>query len=214
MLDQVAEIDSEAAACHPILRHAASSLEYSRVWALGSPAILDAPLLGFLCSERCPGNIVLAAYDLARVLRDTGVPIAGGFHSPMERECLDLLLRGTQPIVICPARTIMPMRMPRRWRDCVRAGRGLIISPFAPTARSPTAALAAVRNRFVAMLSRHLFVVHAAPGGRLEALCREWIAMNREVLALSDEANAHLSALGVTLTTPDGLLLRLGAEQQ
>jgi hypothetical protein len=32
-----------------------------------------------------------------------GVPVIGGFLSPMEQECLALLLRGTQPIIICPA---------------------------------------------------------------------------------------------------------------
>ena len=31
-----------------------------------------------------------------------GVPMIGGFHTPMEQECLEVLLRGQQPVVICP----------------------------------------------------------------------------------------------------------------
>jgi len=32
--------------------------------------------------------------------------VVSGFHALMEKECLDLLLRGTQPIVICPLASI------------------------------------------------------------------------------------------------------------
>jgi predicted AAA+ superfamily ATPase len=46
---------------------------------------------------------VLRTFALA--LREAGIPVIGGFHAPMEKECLDLLLRGTQPVVICPARS-------------------------------------------------------------------------------------------------------------
>ncbi|HQX52209.1 MAG TPA: hypothetical protein PLR25_19980 [Planctomycetaceae bacterium] len=33
----------------------------------------------------------MKTFDAIRELRDTGVVVAGGFHSPMERECLDFL---------------------------------------------------------------------------------------------------------------------------
>jgi hypothetical protein len=46
---------------------------------------------------------VIATYDAIRELRDAGVIVAGGFHSPMEGECLDFLLCGAQPVVLCPA---------------------------------------------------------------------------------------------------------------
>ena len=65
--------------------------------------ILERRLLGLFCSTKCPGDAILQTYDLVRALRDAGVAVIGGFHSPMEKECLDLLLRGNQPIVICPA---------------------------------------------------------------------------------------------------------------
>ena len=64
------------------------------------------PLLGFFCATRCPGNVILRTYDLALPLREAGVPVIGGFHTPMEKECLEVLLRGQQPVVICPARSI------------------------------------------------------------------------------------------------------------
>ena len=65
------------------------------VTAKGNLEILHKPLVGFFCSVRCPGDIILKTYGLARALRKTDVTIVGGFQSPMEKECLDLLLRGS-----------------------------------------------------------------------------------------------------------------------
>ena len=77
-----------------------------QIWALGNLDILAMPLLGFFCATRCPGNVILRTYDLVLVLREAGVPVIGGFHTPMEKACLEVLLRGQQAVVICPARSI------------------------------------------------------------------------------------------------------------
>jgi hypothetical protein len=62
------------------------------------------PLLALFSSIRCPGNLILQTYDLAQNLRARGVTVIGGFHSPMERETLAILLRGAQGVVLCHAR--------------------------------------------------------------------------------------------------------------
>jgi hypothetical protein len=49
----------------------------------------------------------------------------------MERECLALLLRGTQPVIVCPARSIGRMRIPAAWKEATARGRLLALSPFA-----------------------------------------------------------------------------------
>lgn len=59
--------------------------------------------MGLICSVQCPGSIVIKTFDAVRELRDSGIVVAGGFHSPMEKECLDFLLRGEQPVIVCPA---------------------------------------------------------------------------------------------------------------
>ena len=51
---------------------------------IGDTTILSHPLTALLCSVRCPGSLILAAYDLARDLRAGGVPTVGGFHAPIE----------------------------------------------------------------------------------------------------------------------------------
>ena len=69
-------------------------------------SILDADLTALFCSGQCPGDVILTMDDLARAMWDAGVPVIGGFLSPMEKECLRLLLRGRRPVVVCPARGI------------------------------------------------------------------------------------------------------------
>ena len=96
---------------------------------IGDAALLDRPLLGLVCSVRCPGSVILAAYGLALALREAEVPVAGGFHSPMERKLLLLLmlLRGRQPVVVVAARSLASMRVPAEWRDPVAQGRLAVV---------------------------------------------------------------------------------------
>jgi hypothetical protein len=123
--------------------------------------------------------------------------VIGGFHTPMEKECLEVLLRGRQPVVICPARSIESLRMPMSWRKPCTEGRLLILSPFAAHQRRPTAALAEHRNRFVATLATNIFVAYAGIGSRTVQLCAELVSQHRWVYTLDLPENVHLRQRGV-----------------
>ena len=159
---------------------------------LGNLRLLDEPLTALFCSNRCPGDLILKTYDIARAMRDAGVPVIGGFQTPMEKECLRLLLRGEQPVVLCPARGIDNMRIPRDWRPALDDGRLLVLSPFPATVRRPTADLAAQRNDLVADLAQRVFIAHAAPGGKTEAFARELIESGKPLLTLDSPANTSV----------------------
>jgi len=166
MLFTVAVIESTAANFPPALRGSNGTAVFPQIWALGNLTILEKRLLGFFCSIKCPGEIILQTYDLVRALRDASVPVVSGFHSPMEKECLTLLLRGTQPVIICPARSIERMRVPTAWKVPLEENRLLILSPFTVKQRRATADLSEKRNAFVAALADKIFVAHAALGAR------------------------------------------------
>ena len=167
-----------------------------KVKSKGNLNLLDEPLTALYCSSRCPGDLILKTYDLARAMRDAGVPVIGGFQTPMERECLRLLLRGKQPIVVCPARGIDNMRIPRDWRPSLDDGRLLVLSPFPATARRPTAEFAARRNDLVADLAQRVFIAHAAPGSRTEAFARKLAASGKALMTLDGPANENLVEMG------------------
>jgi predicted Rossmann fold nucleotide-binding protein DprA/Smf involved in DNA uptake len=166
------------------------------VTARGNLAILQCPTLALFCSVKCPGNLILQTYDLARDLRDAGVTVIGGFHTPMEQECLALLLRGAQPVVICPARAIDQMRLPAAWQDPLTTGRLLILSPFDEKHRRVTADLARTRNAFVAALADQVFIAYAEPGGKTEAFAREVLAHGKPLWTFNSLHNENLIGLG------------------
>lgn len=169
------------------------------LFALGDPALLESPdLLALLCSHRLPGDLILATYDLARALREGGVPVIGGFHAPMEREALRFLLRGQQPIIHVPARGLEGLRLSKEQRTAIDAGRLLLLSPFEPKETRLNAVLAEQRNLLVGALADRILIIHALPGGRLEAACRTFLDWGKPVHALPFAANAHLFALGAS----------------
>jgi predicted Rossmann fold nucleotide-binding protein DprA/Smf involved in DNA uptake len=172
---------------------------------LGNLDILQRKKLALFCSVKCPGALILQTYDLARALRDAGVTVISGFHSPMEKECLTLLLRGTQPVIICPARGIERMRLPTAWRVPLAQGRLLIISPFASRQHRITADLARKRNEFVATLAEETFVAYAACGSKTERFCHDVLAWGKPLLTLESDENASLLALGARPVRPENI---------
>ena len=65
--------------------------------ALGNVGLLRNRKVALFCSAHTPGDAILRAHDAARRMRDEGVTVISGFHSPIEKECLRILLRGKQP---------------------------------------------------------------------------------------------------------------------
>ncbi|MBI4624149.1 MAG: hypothetical protein HY736_13160 [Verrucomicrobia bacterium] len=153
------------------LRERLGAAAPTRLFALGNVELLAPPKIALFCSARCPGSAILAAYDQAAHWRDTGRGVISGFHSPVERECLRILLRGPQPIVVCPARSL-PRRIPPDWKGPLLAGRLLILSAFAESAVRIDARLAAGRNEFVAALADDVWFAHIALGGQMERLAQ------------------------------------------
>lgn len=137
------------------------------LYAIGNTKILSQPLRALFCSSRCPGKVILHALDLASKLRDENQAVIGGFHTPVEKECLAILLRGTSPIIICPARSLARYRVPSAWKAALAEGRLLLLSPFPPGICRATTETARRRNEFVAALATETLVLHATPGGRL-----------------------------------------------
>jgi predicted Rossmann fold nucleotide-binding protein DprA/Smf involved in DNA uptake len=185
---------------------------WKKAYVLGSFEVLRKPALGFFCSIRCPGKVILAVYDLARALRNAGIPVISGFHTPMEKECLDLLLRGVQPIVVCPARGLDGMRLPAALKNGVESGRVTLLSPFGARQRRAKADLAEERNRFVAAVATEVFVAYAAPEGKTDGLCRLLIASGKSVLTLDLPENARLLELGAKPVVVEDLARRWAVE--
>jgi predicted Rossmann fold nucleotide-binding protein DprA/Smf involved in DNA uptake len=172
--------------------------------ALGATELLDLDLLGFFSSIRTPPQLILGGLEIARSLRAEGIPLIGGFQAPLERECLALLLRGTQPLVICLTRGLLGMRIPRSWRAPLESKRLLVLSPF-PERRRPTVLGGAARNRVVSALASRILVVNGRVGSRTYRIAADAIDRGKAVFCLEDRANSDLLMRGARPATMSAL---------
>ena len=167
----VHQIESVAAQYPACLRERLGADVPPELSALGNLDLLALPKTALFCSSRCPGKVILTTYDQAARWRDADRCVISGFHSPVEKECLKILLRGDAPVILCPAHSMLE-RLPAQWAIAVAGGRMLILSCFPKTDRRVTTDLAARRNDFVAALADEVFIAHATPGGRMERLAK------------------------------------------
>lgn len=147
------------------------------LFMLGNRELLQAHRTALFCSSLSPGSAILKTHDAAKHLRDEGRTVISGFHSPLEMECLQILLRGKQPIIICPARAIETLRIPKECRAAFDAGRLLFLSPFIMRPIRITRDTAFRRSLLIAALADEALLAHMEPGGQTELIhdmLREW----------------------------------------
>lgn len=173
-----------------------SSAAPAAIQLIGNAGLLRQPLLAWFASGRLPADLVIPALHMARRLREEGAAVVSGFHSLVERECLEMLLAGRQPVVVCPARSLHGARLPPKWRGAVEDGRVLILSTLEARVRRPSARSAAARNGIVAALAERVFIAGATPGGRLHALAREVASRGQQLACFDHSANRDLLLLG------------------
>ena len=158
------------------------------VYAAGNLDALAQQTTALFCSSQCPGSIILRTFDRITAMRDRGEIVMGGFHSPMEHDCLRILLRGRQPVVLVLARALQDMRISPDLQKPYLDGRLLFLSPFPSGSRRVTAPLAVERNRFTAALARNVLVAHAAQGSRTATLVEEVLAAGKPVVTVDNRA--------------------------
>lgn len=124
---------------------------------LGNKEILNNYKVGFLCSRKVPANIILKTYDWAVEQRDKGICVVSGFHSKIEKDVFDILIKGTQPIILVLARGMMK-RFDKRLTELFDSGRLLIISPFNQNIKRITSKTSLKRNFIIAEISDKIFI--------------------------------------------------------
>lgn len=157
--------------------------------AIGSLNLLQKPAIALFCSTKCPGELILKTYDLAQALRDTEIPVISGFHTPIEQDCLKILLRGTQPIIHCPARSLHKIRLSSEQKQAIGGNRLLLISPFSPSYPRVTAELAGKRNEMIGAIAHTIFIAYAAPNSKTLAFAQRLIEVGKSVVTLDSSSN-------------------------
>ena len=143
-----------------------------RLFFHSNRALREEPLYAILCSRACPGAKIIEAFDLAQQWRVENRSVISDFHTPVERECLRIFLRGPQHLVLCPARGLDPFQLPNEWQKKYELAEMLIVSPFDSSIRRPTRDTAEVRTRLVLDLATKRTIIYGSPGGLLDKLSK------------------------------------------
>lgn len=137
---------------------------------LGNISLLDRKKIGYFASSKIATLSVLPTLDwAAEVATREDVAIVSGFHSKMEREVLDFLLRGKCGIVCVLARSIYK-KIPDKFREAYNSGRVLFISPFETSAYRASRHLCLQRNEYVVSISDELVFTSLTPDSSLYPL--------------------------------------------
>jgi hypothetical protein len=192
---QFASLCGETPGLPPLLLARLRSEAPVQFWFAGPLQLLGQPITAFFCSSQCPGSIVLKTFDAVTRMRDEDRILIGGFHSVMEWECFRILLRGHQPVIWVPARSIAGMHLKPELVPAFKSGRLLILSPFTPNHKRVTSALAEQRNRFVAALADRIFVPHASPKSRTLALSQECHKRGTPLFTIADPKNSEIASI-------------------
>ena len=123
----------------------------------------------FLCSRRCPAEIVLKSLDWAKHMKDKGECVISCFHSRIEKNVFEILLKGKQPLILMLARG-MKKRWPNEIRKAVEQERLLVVSPFAESVKNITTETANSRNQIMIDLADEIFLAYTDKNGNLDKL--------------------------------------------
>jgi len=154
------------------------------------------PSVALAVSVHCPASVVEITLALVWELTTARVVFVGGFHSPIERRCLDAIIVAGGKAVVCLARTLTDLRIARIWQLPLKEDKLVLVSISAPAQKRATRESVRVRNQCVLGLTDSLLIPHATPGGKAEALCREGIEAGKPVWAVDCPTSRNLLALG------------------
>jgi predicted Rossmann fold nucleotide-binding protein DprA/Smf involved in DNA uptake len=150
-----------------------------------------------------PASVADETLQLVRGLAEAGVAFVGGFHSPLERLCLDRLAAAAWPVIVCLGRTLSGLRIPSAWLEPLKEGKLVLVSACGPSQKRATKDSVRMRNDCVLALADNFVIPHASAGGKTEALCREALKAGKVVWTLDHPGSKCLVELGAKRAMAD-----------
>jgi len=137
----------------------------------GEIGLLELQKTAFLCSQKCPAEVVLKSYDWAKEQRKQGNCIICGNHSQIEKDVFEILLKGKQPLIL-----VLPRSLKKRWEpeilNAIKQNRLLVISPFSERHSRITRENAIQKNKTIISLGNDIVVGYKTKNGQLDNLLK------------------------------------------
>lgn len=152
----------------------------------GNIDILKCNKTAFLCSQSVSASTILKVYDWAVEQKNKGVCLISGFHSKIEQDVYDILLKGAQPLIMVLARSLKK-KYDDKTESALNNNRLLILTPFDETVTRVTRETAAVRNSFAADMADEVFIAYARQEGSIEKLALKLKNQGKKIQFLGDK---------------------------
>ena len=94
---------------------------------LGNTSLLDRYLVAFFASREYSEEVAQRAVQWAEEICQTDKVVISGFHSPLEKKVLQVLLEHKQPVILALGRSIYK-RVPKEYVQHLEEGRMLIVN--------------------------------------------------------------------------------------
>ena len=181
-----------------------------RIGGIGNAELLQGKLVGILSSRTLAAGILLKAkYVLQEFLAlGPNVRFAGGWQSPMERECLELLLTRRANVVYCLPYHIQGFKPSGPLADALEAERLLVLSR--DSQKRPSRASNERRNRLVWALSDALLVLHAPGRSGTSRMASEAVSAGVPVFLPEHADHEFLFSDGARPAAIDAIIKTLG----
>ncbi len=147
---------------------------------LGNKDLLKLPKTAFLSSRDISPISVLKCYDWATQERDQGTCIISGFHSPLEKDVLNFLLKGKQPIILVMGRALYK-QIPDSLQNPLKDNRLLLISPVLQTIKRQSQQSCFTRNNYIIETADKIVFGSLDEKGSLYRLYLDAIAKGKEI---------------------------------
>ena len=152
------------------------------------------PVIGVLASGKAPGPVVWESYQFFYALRDAGVTIAGGWHSPLEKGILDALIEGNVNVAFFAAKGLKARGFQQKFKLLDRKSRGLMISPFPDNVTKINSTEGPrLRNELLAAISDILLIPYIKPRGKLFHMLKAESVFLNKTFVLNHVENDKLS---------------------
>ena len=137
---------------------------------LGNTSLLSQPAHGFLCSRCTKSRAILPCLDWAAEMAHGSTPVMSTFHSELEDAVLDILLRGTCPIILVLGRRPYT-DIPAKLKTALDTGRLLIVSISSQQRITKDSALRC--NEYICNTASHLTFGFVSPSSSLYLLYQQ-----------------------------------------
>lgn len=138
---------------------------------IGNTEILRGHKTAFLCSRQIPAAAVLKCYDWAMKMREKKQCVISGFHSPLEKDVLAILLKGNQPLIVVLAKSL-PQKPKPEFQKALNENRLLLISPFDKKVIRASERTALIRNKLMMELAEKIVVGFVKSDGHIDAVLK------------------------------------------